>query len=208
MSRTFKHWTPLYVYSRVRWDIDQRLRPHDPWVTRQAIDLLQQLLKSTDKGVEFGSGRSTKWFASRMGHLTSVENMKAWHTKVSADLASFKNVDYRFVDVSGKDGDGGADAYTKVLSEMKNESLDFVLVDGVYRNYCASRALPKIKIGGLLVIDNVNWFLPSASVSPNSRSIAQGPIDDVWLSVHKELQSWRMIWTSSNVSDTAIFIKQ
>jgi hypothetical protein len=207
MTRRLKHLTPRYVYSRVKWEIDQRVRPNEPWLTRDSINILQQILKPTDCGVEFGSGRSTRWFALRMAKLTSVENNQTWFQKVSLDTSDIKNLDYRLIEVGGQDGDGGGERYAGVLKDFADQSLDFVLVDGAYRSHCASAALSKIKTGGVMVIDNVNWFLPSNSRSPNSRSEGQGPIDDMWTTVYKSLSSWRKIWTSSNVSDTAIFFK-
>jgi hypothetical protein len=67
--------------------------------------------------------------------------------------------------------------------------------------------MPKLKPGGLLVIDNVNWYLPSRSRAPNSRTPALGPHGAVWTDIARELARWRSIWTSSGVWDTAIFVK-
>jgi hypothetical protein len=58
----------------------------------------------------------------------------------------------------------------RVLDEIPDLSLDFVLVDGIYRNFGALRSIAKIKPCGLIVDDNVNCFLPSRSRSPNSRT--------------------------------------
>ena len=47
-------------------------------------------------------------------------------------------------------------AYARVLEEFPDASLDFVLVDGIFRNYCAVGSVSKVKPGGLIVVDN--WF--------------------------------------------------
>src|SRR5690349_8508790 len=37
-----------------------------PWIPADALQILEGLLQPTDVGVEFGSGGSTTWFASRV----------------------------------------------------------------------------------------------------------------------------------------------
>jgi hypothetical protein len=86
-------------------------------------------------------------------------------------------------------------------------SIDFVLIDGLYREYVTRLMIPKVKPGGLLIIDNVNWCLPSQTHAPYSRTVALGPNGPVWAELAQELADWRSIWTSSGVTDTAIFIK-
>lgn len=72
--RSVAHWTPRYILARVRQMIDHKMRPHDPWLTREAIGLLERLLRPKDKALEFGSGRSTLWIARHVGAVTSVES--------------------------------------------------------------------------------------------------------------------------------------
>lgn len=79
-----------------------------------------------------------------------------------------------------------------------------MLVDGAQRGLCAISSLPKLSPGALLVIDNVNWYLPSDSRSPNTRSRANGPRSGVWEQVHMVIRDWRVAWTTNGVSDTAI----
>ena len=66
--------------------------------------------------------------------------------------------------------------------------------------------IPKIATGGLLVIDNINWFLDHPTHSPASR-YKKGPASPTWARLEEQLAAWRMIWTSSGVTDTAIWIK-
>jgi len=94
-----------------------------------------------------------------------------------------------------------------VTKRLEHRSLDFALIDGHYRDYSARFILAKVKPGGMLIIDNANWSLPCRSKSPNSRNPALGPATPTWAEVAEELSSWRPIWTSSGVWDTAIFIK-
>jgi predicted O-methyltransferase YrrM len=207
--RTFKHWTPRYVLARSREALDHKTRPADPWLTREAIGLLDRLLRPTDVAVEFGSGRSTAWFASRVAKLTSVEDNAEWFAIVAAKLraAGQGNVDYLHRPRDVPDDDGANAAYVRVLDGIADESLDFVLVDGIYRNHCAVRAVAKVKRGGMIAIDNVNWFLPSGTRSPTSRGLNDPPVDAVWRTFADQTRDWRRIWTSSGVTDTLIVFK-
>ena len=45
-----------------------------------------------------------------------------------------------------------------MFSELADASVDFVVIDGHYRQACVLAALPKIKPGGRLLIDNSNWL--------------------------------------------------
>ena len=90
---------------------------------------------------------------------------------------------------------------------MHDQSLDFALVDGVYRDNVALFLLPKIRSGGMLIIDNVNWYLPSLTTSPASLRLPAAPATAAWEQVAAELAGWRRIWTSNGVWDTAIFVR-
>jgi len=57
--RTFRHRTSRYILCRAL-DIWYRKRhPDHPWLTPQAISILDSWLMPGDKGIEWGSGRST-----------------------------------------------------------------------------------------------------------------------------------------------------
>jgi predicted O-methyltransferase YrrM len=203
------HRTPRYVYNRTRQMRYERSHPDAPWLTPAATRLLGGLLRPADRGAEFGSGRSTVWFASQVAALTSVEHDAQWHETISARLKDrgLDNVEYILALEDQPMERGGESAYARTALGFADDSLDFALVDGHYRDYSAKFILPKLRPGGMLIIDNVNWYLPCASKAPNSRSAETGPVTAVWAEVWRQLQDWRTIWTSSGVWDTAIFIR-
>lgn len=207
MTRSFRHWTLRYALDRLKEMAYHRLHPDHPWLTPKANAVLESCLKPSDIGLELGSGRSTLWFARRVRQLTSFEHDRSWFEKVSDLLKRVDNVDYRFYPRDRSDDDAYGAAYVEAVKEIEAQSLDFVLVDGIYRDHCARAALDKIQPGGLLIIDNANWFLPCSSRSPNSRTEALGPKNALWSEVHRALSTWRGIWTSSGVTDTALFFK-
>ena len=89
---------PRYFYARVAVMIDQALHPADPWLTRTAVDEISRYLQPTMRGFEWGSGRSTLWFARRLQQLVSVEHDPDWHANVTKQIAAagLTNVDYRW----------------------------------------------------------------------------------------------------------------
>lgn len=207
--RSVRHWTPRYIFARCREIADHKLKPTDPWLAREAIGLIERLLLPTDVALEFGAGRSTRWIGRRVKTLTSVEHNAEWHRRVTEMLAAARiaNVELVHREKDVPDAQGSQSAYVEVLDRFHDASVDFVLVDGMYRNYCARGAVAKIKPGGLLVVDNANWYLPSNTHSPTSRTLAEGPADEVWSEFWDSIQSWRRIWTSSGVTDTLILFK-
>jgi predicted O-methyltransferase YrrM len=208
-GRTVRHWTPRYVRARARQARYQRAHPDAPWLTPDAIGLLDTMLRPSDVGAEFGSGRSTLWLARRCARLASVEHDRAWHAKVSQTLtrAGITNVDYRCHPPDQPDEAGAESAYARAALVLRDESIDFALVDGVYRDHVTLFLLPKIKVGGILIIDNVNRYLPSVTASPASLRPPATPPTATWQQVAAVLSDWRQIWTSSGVWDTAIFVK-
>jgi predicted O-methyltransferase YrrM len=208
-GRTVGHWTPRYIRDRARQALYQRAHPDAPWLTPEAIRLLGSMLRSSDIGAEFGSGRSTLWLARRCAHLTSTEHDEAWYARVSAMLAgeAIANVDYRCHPRDEPDATGARSAYVQVARSLGDESLDFALVDGVYRDHVTVSLLPKIRPGGMLVIDNVNRYLPSLTASPASLRPPKTPETGAWEQAAAALAVWRQIWTSSGVWDTAIYVK-
>ena len=197
------HWSPGYLWSRTKEYFFRKNHPDYPWLTQDAIRILTSLLKPTDHILEFGSGRSTIWFAKRVGKITSVENHAAWFKVVEQMLKSLNwKVDYSLV----PDDEHQEAGYRELLSRIPDESIDLCLVDGGPRALCAVESVSKVKRGGFVVIDNVNWFLPSESKSPSSlRSL--DACDPQFRHFYEMVKNWRVIWTSNGVTDTAFYIK-
>jgi predicted O-methyltransferase YrrM len=207
-DRLRRQCNPRYVYDRTRQALYERGHPDDPWLTPAAIRMLTTLLRRPDRGIEFGAGRSTLWLAQRVAHLTSVEQDPAWHGRVGDRLAraGLANVDLILAPADLPDEQGADSQYVAPLRRLAPGSLDFALIAGAYRAHAARLAMTRLRPGGLMIIDNVNWYLPSVSRAPASRPVTAGP-DDRWADIVTALADWRLIWTGSGVWDTALFIR-
>jgi hypothetical protein len=212
--RSFQHWTPRYIYKRIGLLLYEKRHPDYPWLTEKAIRLLDNLLRLSDVGLEWGSGRSTLWFARRVGHLTSVEHDPAWYKSINTRIkeAGVANVTYLLREAKEEDEQYQKEVsknnpYVNVVNRFPKNSLDFVLVDGIFRRECAYQVQKKIRPGGILVVDNANWFLPCVSFAPNSRSMETGPASAQWGLFLTLVVGWSCTWTTNGVFDTAIWIK-
>lgn len=195
------HWSPSYIGGRLKRVVQVRLHPEEPWITRAATDILNQLLHSTDSAVEWGAGRSTLWFAQRLRWLRSVESSPEWYKSVRASLEArgLSNVDLVLSPTKPE--------YESAARDLATSSQDLAIVDGAFdRGKYALEALRLIKPGGIIIIDDAHRYLPSQSTSPSARSWNAGASSAEWEAFLSETSGWRRIWTSDNVSDTLIII--
>jgi len=209
--RKFKHLTAGYIYDRMCVMLYEKMNPEKPWLTSQMTDILEGWLKPTDIGLEWGSGRSTLWFAKRVAHLTSIEDNPLWYEKVRKMLASenmMQKVDYKLLKTlenNTPDSD-----YVKAIDSFPDNSLDFCLVDGTERDFCALACIPKIKPGGIIVIDNIEQYFPRTikSYIANDREIKDGFSSEYFEKFGEAVSNWRCIWTSNGIWDTALWVKE
>jgi hypothetical protein len=169
---------PGYVGRRLAYKLYERRHPDEPWLSQGAVAFFDRELPREGAGLEWGSGRSTAWFSQRLAHLTSVEMDGEWYEKVRGQING--NVDLRHVAIEHPRHDSPdfpepTPRYVAVVDEFADASLDFVLVDGHYRLACVRKALPKLKPGGLLAIDNTNWL----------DSLAEWGVPAAWPLVHQ-----------------------
>ncbi|MCA1833877.1 MAG: class I SAM-dependent methyltransferase [Actinomycetota bacterium] len=164
---------PLVLVARLWSGLYHRRHPGMPWLAPGAITFCEHHLTREMRALEWGSGRSTTWFATRLGSLTSVEHDPAWHEIVAGNIVrnDLSNVDLRLVPLDPHPVEppvahrGWGSAYVKVADGFEDESLDFVVVDGAYRMACILAAAPKLKHGGLLLVDDTR-SVPSLSDWP------------------------------------------
>lgn len=200
------------MVDRVRLMAYQHCNRDAPWLTSEAVAFLERWLQPDRVGFEWGSGRSTVWFARRVRQLTSIEHDPHWYDQIARCLAEeglAPRVTYRRFAV-----DNVADAghpYVSAILEHHDEGLNFCLVDGVtrLRAQCALACLPKLARGGIVIVDNANWFLPHGpkSRAPNSRGPADGYASAAWQEFAREVANWPCTWTSDGITDTAIWTK-
>ncbi len=123
-------------------------RPVQPWLSYRAAAEIARLLDKSSRVLEFGAGMSTPWFAARCGLVVSLESDPAWFKRVR-NMLQRRGLDNAQVLLRS------VEDYPN-LGDFDTASFDFVLVDGPRRSACVSAALPKLKQGGYLYLDNTD----------------------------------------------------
>lgn len=200
-------WPPRHARDRLASVYYQSRNPAAPWITRDAIELLPDLLKRSDRCLEWGSGKSTAWLSEKVGSIVSVEHDPAWFERVQLQLQQhgFDRESVRLLSIEPQD-QPSATPYVRVIDEFGAGEIDVCFMDGEHRSVCTLEVLPKLASGGLFILDDAQAYLDHPSTSPHSR-YGQGPLDADWARIGELLGSWRLVWTSDGYSDTAIWIK-
>lgn len=142
----------------------------EPWITRGAVTILDQLLEPRHRGLEWSSGSSTVWALPRLASLHTVEHDGRWLTNVTslistqypADIAAqWKSAHSPCVELKkgacggwahAADGANDYSAYVSLprrafLPELQRKlgdafsGWDYVLVDGRSRVKCVAEAV-------------------------------------------------------------------
>ena len=147
-----------------------------PWVPFNAMEYMDSLLNKESKVFEYGVGGSTIFLSKRVGELISVEHDSEWFLrtqKVISDMKDFKWTGYLKEPQATETpiiGDGADPSlytttdeslsgqsfkdYVTTIDIYEDKYFDLILIDGRSRPSCFVHALPKIKDGGYIVLDN------------------------------------------------------
>lgn len=179
-----------------------------PWMTPAAIDILHELLTKNMSGFEFGSGRSTLFIAPRVKELVSLEHDQHWFKNIEAELKSKKLSNVQYVHILPANDPSKTIGYPKnnyenyimpatpatcytayysYIDQYPDASFDFIVVDGRARVECAQHAIPKLKPGGMLILDNAERLRYRA--------------------IHDLLKDWKKVFTTSGITDTVFWFK-
>ena len=185
----------------------QRRHPDAPWLSKEAIEMLSDLLHDSDDCLEYGSGTSTAWLGRRVSRIVSAEHDRGWFDRVQGQLRA-AGVPTDAVRLLSLDPHARPEEspYVRLVDEFADGELTVCLVDGEHRTACMREAIPKLASGGLLVLDDAHGVLDHPTFSPHSRA-GLGPLDGEWSALVTQLRDWRMLWASDGYSDAAIWIK-
>jgi len=194
-SETLKYFSPWW---KSLAQSSNSLVDASPWISFTAIRSLENYLTKKMRVFEFGSGGSTLFFSKRVEKVVSVEHHKLWFEKVNLFLKEMNltNIEYKLFEaeidtefvkkniadpnhyISGDKDSAGKnyEKYVKSIEQYPDAYFDLVSVDGRARPSCCKHALPKIKIGGYLLYDNVEttYYRDSMSLlNPDEWSIVR-----------------------------------
>ena len=119
-----------------------------PWWVWGAVDHIKAVLQPDWRVFEWGSGGSTLWFAQRVADIVSMENNYDWANKTAGELKQFGLMIATII------FEDDLWEYAEQISYEMQPFFDLISVDGRNRAECIRHAIPKLKPGGYLVLDN------------------------------------------------------
>jgi hypothetical protein len=143
------------------WLAQRSLSPmalRTPWWPYDAVTWVARYLPVHARVFEYGGGGSTLWLEDRGAVVTVAEHNEGWYQQLSEALLPGSRVILRRTESAGQIVSavepGFFDDYVAAINEESAESLDLVIVDGRARVDCVRLAMPKVKRGGLLLLDD------------------------------------------------------
>ncbi|MGE4070538.1 MAG: hypothetical protein AB7E72_05130 [Lysobacterales bacterium] len=146
-----RHPSDAFTWLRSLYLRRRPLRMAIPWLTFDAIRHIKANLPDDARVFEFGSGHSTLFWHSRGAHVTSVGDDEAWYELMNNTLTERGIKGCQLVHAPT------LDTYVGAIARCQPQSLDLILVDGAHRRDCVAAAIPFLKPGGMLVVDNTDW---------------------------------------------------
>ncbi len=191
----------LKVYNKI---LKAGFRAKTPWISPACISIFNSILTKSMKGLEYGSGISTIYFAHKTGFLISIEDNKIWYENIRTLLkkSNFSNVEYILIHPDHPETKKKIENrykakfdsenlnyknYFEYMSRFPDNHFDFILIDGRARVECSSRAVNKLKSGGIFILDN-------------SERTRYKPIHDM-------LKDWQKVRTTTGLTDTTLWFK-
>lgn len=185
LTRWLSHWQGSLNGQRTP------LQDQLPWMTYAAISWLEEFLRPEMSVFEWGSGGSSAFFAQRAKSVVSVEHDAAWFSSVVEALRQkgYTNAAVNLVEpVRGIPpslwytstcpdyAQCSFERYASFIDSYPDESFDLVVVDGRSRTGCMQHAMPKVKRGGILLLDNSERIEYEAGC----RLLAAWPEEKMW----------------------------
>jgi hypothetical protein len=118
-----------------------------PWYTYPAIEYISQLELRDRVVFEYGLGNSSLFWAGLAGKVFSLDHNREWYDRVSTRAP--ENVKVLLAT--------DRDEYIRAIHRFEFD-FDVIVVDGIERYQCCKNALEKLKEGGLIILDNSDWY--------------------------------------------------
>lgn len=146
---------------------------YKPDLNFRALRFLESIIEPGWKVFEWGSGQSTIFFAKRVAVMASVEHDPVW-ARIVLRLLSEDDLEiaYRWLPPARGSGLDQGDwvEYVMAIEAYNDNFFDLVFIDGGARLACLRQAIPKVKPGGYILLDDSErrwyWKTLEAVLSP------------------------------------------
>lgn len=127
------------------WRCTDRNGDPIPWFSYPAVEYLDSLDLSRLSVFEYGCGYSTLFWSRRASHVTAVEDSPEWKARIEPRL----DQNARLILAES------AAAYPSAI-HASDAQFDIIVIDGSSRLECAKAALPKLRPGGVIILDDAD----------------------------------------------------
>lgn len=154
---------PQEISRLPQWLPQRSLSPmalRKPWWPYDAATWVAAHLPPHARVFEYGGGGSTLWLQDQGAAVTVAEHDEQWHQRLSQVLLPGTEIMLRRTEPIGQITSavepGFFDGYVAAIDEEAADSFALVIVDGRARTECVRHAVPKVKPGGLLLLDDTD----------------------------------------------------
>ena len=134
-----------------------------PIIPYNAIRIFENYLEKDIQVVEWGSGRSTSWYAGKCQKIISAESNENWYKETLRILKkkSLKNFDLLLTKKS-------SEYVNKPIEKSDPKSRKVFIIDGSYRNSCALAVIDFCNKEDVIYLDDSDkvWALADAKEEP------------------------------------------
>ena len=116
-----------------------------PWINYSMMHFLAPRLPEDISLLEYGSGNSTLYWATKVKQVIAVEHHPAWIDYIRKQFSGIPNIQLLTA---------GADEGYETAPIALNKKFELIVIDGVRRLECASRALDLLSEDGCILFDD------------------------------------------------------
>ncbi len=117
-----------------------------PWFTYPAIEYVSQFNLQDKSIFEWGSGYSSLFFARRCKNIISIESNQNWYKELSQKSLGNQKIFLK-----------SEESFARSINDF-SEEFDIIIIDSLRRYDCALNAISCLKKGGIIILDNSDWF--------------------------------------------------
>jgi hypothetical protein len=165
----------IRIDNLVQWQIHS---PEDdaifPWFTHPCLDWLKQQDFSRKRVLEFGAGRSSRWWRKKAAWVTSIDTSHEWSEMVAQECAEFNNGALIYLPINEGDQER---AWEYLSAGDEYGPYEVIVNDGILRTDVCESAIGyfagSISGGypGILICDN--WSQSGVWMSPKAEQLMQ-----------------------------------
>ena len=141
--------------------------PPTPCIPYGARKVLNLIINSNMRLVEFGSGQSTLWYAKRCKEIISLETTDIWFQKVKRNLLKANCTNAKLLKWDSK----------SISAQLKIPPPDLIIIDGLRRDICVEYAIEVATDTTWIYLDNSDKDMAPPDPSREMRICEQNLIN-------------------------------